>query len=389
MPKSVRLLLLLASSLFLTACSGLGDDNTPPPAKLSDVPLTRQVNRLWMTSTGPSMDQESLRLHPVIAGQRIFVSNKAGYVTAVYRENGRKIWQVHLKKILSSAPAVSEGILVVPSLAPQLVALNTANGKSLWQAPLANQVFAPPTIHQGRVFVKTVDGQVQAFLLKTGQLLWTYHHGAPLLVLRPSSAPQIIGNQLLVGFSDGVLVALNAQTGQLLWQRHVTFPQGLTASEQLIDIAANPVIDAQTAYITTYRGQLAAVSLTNGNIQWQRPFSSDSGLAVSKNRLYATDSHGVIWAFNRITGDVLWQQSLLHDRGLTAPVPLGDSLVVGDREGYLHWFAQRDGRPLARTLVQKRGTIFSSPEVAYPLTYVVTQQGKLSAWLLHSVANPL
>lgn len=381
--------LLLATGLMLTACAGLGDDNTSPPPKLSQVSFSRQANVLWTTSTGPSMGQETLRLRPVIQGQRIFVSNKAGYVTAVHRENGHQIWQVRLKKTLSSAPAVSEGVLVVPSLEPKLIALKASNGQGLWQVPLANQVFAPPAINRGRVFVKTVDGQVQAFLLTTGQSLWTYHHGAPLLVLRPSSAPQVMGNQLLVGFSDGVLVALNAQTGKLLWQRHLTFPQGLTTAEQLIDISADPVIDAHTAYLSTYRGQLVAISLVNGTIQWQHPFSSDSGLAVRQNRLYATDIYGVIWAFNRFTGRVLWKQPLLHDRGLTAPVPLlDDSLVVGDHEGYLHWFSQQEGRPLARALVQKRGSIFSSPEVAYPLTYVVTQQGKLSAWLLHGMDKP-
>jgi outer membrane protein assembly factor BamB len=378
MPRFRHLVLLLLFFL-LTACAGLGDDNTPSPTALTSYPFQFQPVPLWSMVTGGGMDKDFLRLGPVIKDGQVFVSNKSGLVTAVTLSNGHKLWQAKLKQPISSSPAVGEGAVVFASMQPQLIALEAESGDLLWQTALPNQVLASPVIHQGHVIVKTVDGKVLAFALKTGRPLWSYNHAAPTLVLRVSSMPRIIGNKVLIGFSDGTLTALNLNDGRLLWERTIAYPQGVTQADQLVDIAADPRLDNQTIYIATYQGKLSAISLQTGQIQWQRPFSSYSGLALGKN-LYVTDSKGGVWAFDRSTGQVLWHNRLLRNRGLTAPVIMGNSLVLGDKEGYLHWLAQVDGHPLARVLVHDSASIAAAPRVSYPLVCVLTQQGGLSAW---------
>lgn len=365
---------------LLTACAGLGDDNAPPSAALTSYPFQFQPVELWSIPTGGGMDKDYLRLGPVIKDGQVFVTNKSGRVTAVTLKNGYKLWQVNLKQRLSSAPAVDEGIIVLTSMRPQLIALEAESGNLIWRAQLPNQVLASPAISQDRVVVKTIDGQILAFDLKTGHALWRYDHGAPTLVLRPSSAPKIIGNKVFVGFSDGTLTALSLTNGRLLWERSIAFSKGVTQADQLIDIAADPELSKQVIYVAAYQGELAAISLQTGQILWQRPFSSYSGLVLGRS-LYVTDSDGGLWSFNRSTGQLLWHSRLLQNRGLTAPAIMGDSLVMGDREGYLHWFAQADGHPLAHILVHDGASIAAAPRVAYPLVCVLTQQGGLSAWI--------
>lgn len=364
---------------LLTACAGLGDDNTPPPAALTPYSFQFQPVELWSIPTGGGMDKDYLRLGPVIKDDQVFVTNKSGRVTAVTLKNGHKLWQVNLKQRLSSAPAIDEGIIILTGMRPQLIALEAESGNLIWRAQLPNQVLASPAISQDRVVVKTIDGQILAFDLKTGHVLWSYNHGAPTLVLRPSSAPKIIGNQVFIGFSDGTFTALSLTNGRLLWERSIAFSKGVTQADQLIDIAADPELSNQVIYVATYQGELAAISLQTGHILWQRPFSSYSGLALGRS-LYVTDSDGGLWAFNRSTGQLLWHSRLLQNRGLTAPAIMGDSLVVGDGEGYLHWFAQADGHPLARVLVHDGASIAAAPRVAYPFACVLTKQGGLSAW---------
>ena len=388
MPKFRHLVLFLLFFL-LAACAGLGDDNTPPPAALTSYPFQFQPVPLWSRVTGGGMDKDFLRLGPVIKDGQVFVSNKSGLVTAVTLSNGHKLWQANLKHPISSSPAVGEGVVVLASMQPQLIALDAESGDLMWRAALPNQSLAPPIISQGHVVVKTVDGKVLAFALKTGQPLWTYNHGAPTLVLRASSMPRIIGNKVFIGFSDGTLTALNLNDGRLLWEhtiaypqgvtQAIAYPQGVTQADQLVDIAADPRLDSKTIYVATYQGKLSAVSLQTGRVQWQRSFSSYSGLTLGKN-LYVTDSEGGLWAFDRSTGHMLWHNRSLQNRGLTAPVIMGNSLVIGDKEGYLHWFAQADGRPLARVLVHDSASIAAAPRVAYPLVCVLTQQGGLSVW---------
>lgn len=364
---------------LLSACAGLGDDNTPPPAPLNVYPFQLQPVLVWGTPTGGGMGKDFLRLGPVIDKDLVFVSSKSGYVTAVGLRDGRKLWRVKLKQRISTAPAVAERIVVLATMQPQLVALDAETGDIVWRAELPNQVFASPTIGQGHVVVKTVDGNVLAFVLKTGRLLWTYNHGAPTLLLRPSGAPQISGNKVIVGFADGTLSALRLTNGELLWEYTVAFPKGVTPADQLVDIAADPVLARQVIYVATYQGKLAAVSLQSGQLLWQRSFSSYSGLALGQY-LYVSDSEGGLWAFDRLTGRLRWHHFLLRNRGLTAPAVNGENLVVGDKEGYLHWFSQANGRPLAHAFVYGDSGIIATPHVAYPFICVLTQQGGLSAW---------
>lgn len=377
--KKIYILSVFICLLFLTACAGLGDDNTPMPAPLTAYPFQFQPVLLWSVATGRGMGDDYLRLSPVIQEDQIFVASKSGLVTALELAHGHKLWQKNIKQIITSGPAVSGRIVIVVTKQPQVLALAADTGNVLWRATLSNQVLAPPAIGQDQVIFKTVDGQVLALELQTGELLWSYQHGSPMLILRPSSAPQIIDNKVVVGFSDGKLAALNLRDGSFLWERTIVFPQGVTAADQLIDVAADPILSKDVIYVVTYQGQLAAVSLRSGRILWQRNFSSYSGLTVG-NSVYITDAEGGVWALDRATGELLWQQPLLRHRGLTAPVIFGNSLIIGDQEGYIHWLAQSDGHLLARDLVHDNASIIANPVVAYPMACILTREGGLSAW---------
>lgn len=364
---------------LLTGCVGLGDDNTPEPAPLTAYPYQFQPVLLWSVATGRGMGEDFLRLRPVIEENQIFVASKSGLVSALELAQGHKLWQKKVKQIITGGPTVAEGFVIIVTKQLQVIALSARSGDILWRAPLPNQVLAPPAIGKDRIILKTVDGQIIALALQTGRLLWTYEHGSPLLLLRPSSAPKIINNKVVIGFSDGQLVALNLKNGNLLWERTIAFPQGITVADQLIDIAADPILSCNVIYVVTYQGQLAAISLRSGQILWRRNFSSYSGLAVS-DRLYITDTEGHVWAFNRATGALFWKQSFLRHRVLTAPAIFGNSLIVGDKEGYIHWLALSDGHPLARDLVHDDASIIVKPVVRYPVAYILTREGGLSAW---------
>lgn len=367
------------SLLFLTACAGLGEDNSPVPAPLTAYPFQLQPVLLWSLATGRGMDDDYLRLRPVIRENQIFVASKSGLVTALELGHGHKLWQRNIKQIITSGPAVKKEIVVLVTKQPEAIALAADTGDVLWREKLPNQVLAPPAIGQGQVILKTVDGQVLALELQSGELLWSYEHGSPLLILRLSSAPKIIDSKVVVGFSDGKLVALNQRNGSLLWERNIAFPQCVTVADQLIDIAADPFLSCDVVYVVTYQGQLAAVSLQSGRILWQRNFSSYSGLTVG-NSLFITDAKGEVYAINRSTGELLWQQQALKYRGLTAPALYGNSLIIGDKEGYIHWLAQSDGHLLARDLVHDDASIIADPVVAYPIICILTREGGLSAW---------
>ena len=64
---------------------------------------------------------------------------------------------------------------------------------------------------------------------------------------------------------------------------------------------------------------------------------------------------------------------------LTTPAVHGRNVVVGDLEGYLHWFDIDSGLPAARQRLGRK-PIRATPQVNGDLLYAVTIDGTLGAY---------
>jgi outer membrane protein assembly factor BamB len=226
--------------------------------------------------------------------------------------------------------------------------------------------------------VHTLDDSVFGLETATGKQRWRYLFPAPVLTLRGSSTPVVADSAALIGLSGGKLVKLDLAGGVPVWEATVTLPSGRTELDRVADIDADPVIVGSTAYVGTYNGDLAAVDLVSGDILWRRTLSSHAGLAVDARDLYITDSDDNIWAAAPEDGAGRWKQELLRHRLLTAPAIVGDYLVVGDLEGWLHWLARKDGTLAARVKVAG-GAITARPLVADGRVFVYADDGTLAA----------
>ena len=103
------------------------------------------------------------------------------------------------------------------------------------------------------------------------------------------------------------------------------------------------------------------------------------GIAADKDRVYISDAKSHVWAFDAESGRVDWRQSQLEARNITGPAIMGNYLVVGDAEGYLHWLNKQDGHFVARVQVNSSG-IIAAPVVVNSILYVVTMDGHLAAY---------
>ena len=156
-------------------------------------------------------------------------------------------------------------------------------------------------------------------------------------------------------------------------------PRGRTELERLVDIDADLQVIDNTVYAAAYQGNLAALDIQTGNQIWEREISSQEGFDVALGEaVYITDEESYVWAIQDGSGDSLWRQTRLLRRDVTAPAIVGEYIVVGDLEGYLHWIARSDGRFVAR---QELGDapITSQPVVADGILYVMSSDGRLTA----------
>ena len=162
----------------------------------------------------------------------------------------------------------------------------------------------------------------------------------------------------------------------------MSLASGRSQLERMVDIDSDPVILGNDIYVATFQGRLASVALEDGRITWTRDISSYAGLTADERNIYITDDQSNVWALERSTGNSVWKQENLFARRATAPAAIGDLVVVGDLEGYLHWMDKSNGQFVARTRVSKDPVL--APPVAFEdIVYAYSSDGTLSAYTSH------
>ncbi|MDH3778605.1 MAG: hypothetical protein OES59_07260, partial [Gammaproteobacteria bacterium] len=83
----------------------------------------------------------------------------------------------------------------------------------------------------------------------------------------------------------------------------------------------------------------------------------------------------------RVNGNEIWRNASLLRREPTLPVPFNTTVVVGDLEGYLHFFNNIDGEPVARLRLASKA-ITAVPLVIANRLYVQDDGGKIAAYVV-------
>lgn len=385
MKSIVYRLLFLILVIQLAACGSMNPlslledaPNVEPPAELVDLDNKINVRQLWSTSVGSGSAEARVKLVPYVLEGRVYVANREGQVKALDSTTGRVIWSVDKELEISGGPGAGEGLVMFGTSDGEVVALSQQDGSEVWRSRVSSEVLSVPKAGLGMVAVHSVDGKLYALNVKDGKIAWVYDRSIPVLTLHGSSSPIISGPMVFCGFASGKLIAFDLENGQMVWEATIAVPTGRSELERMVDIDGDPIVQNGIVYAATYQGQLAAVVENSGEVIWRRELSSYAGLGVDFKSLYVSDDEDSVWAIDPRNGSSLWKQDKLHGRRLSAPVALGDYILVGDFEGYLHWISPEDGEMVARTRVG--GDPISTPPVINgDVAYVLGDGGELAA----------
>lgn len=380
MKKNKLILIALLTSL-LTACNFFDKDNTPVPSPLCAYTPETNIHPIWRTNTGTKVAGEQLKPIPALADRAIFTTGKNGSVIATDKATGNRLWKTKVCSTDLSGAGTNSNLVFVGSLNGDVFALQQSNGGMVWRTKVSSEVLAPPAANNNMVLVKTLDGKLSALSAQDGHELWHYDQVEPNFLLRGSSSPQVTNNNVIVGFANGNLAKLSLRDGMVEWREPLTIPQGNFAIQRLIDIDADPVINNNRIYAATYQGRLVALELSSGKTIWSHDISVFAGLAADKQHVYVSDAKSHIWSFNGNSGSVNWRQSELEARNTTGPASIGNYIVVGDAEGYLHCLSKADGHIVGRLFVSKSG-IVATPVVQNNILYVLSKDGSLASYTL-------
>jgi outer membrane protein assembly factor BamB len=377
----IRVTATLLSVLLITGCSIFGDDDTPidPPAELQEFDAKFRVQAVWDIRVGGGTEFLMLDLGPAVDGGRVFAGAHDGSVVAVDAESGRRVWDADTDLELSSGPSVGEGLVVFGTSDGDVVALDALEGAERWRTSIAGEVLAAPAIGGGTVVVRSVDGKLRALDAADGSLFWTVEQQVPRLTLRGTSSPAVVDSAVIAGFDNGRIAAYDLDDGDARWENVVAPPSGRTELERLADIDASILTVGRDVYTSSYNGRVASIAAESGQVLWSQDVSSYQGLGADWTNVYVSDQTGHVIAMSRTSGLILWSQEALHMRRLTAPVTLGDSVVVGDFEGYLHWLNVITGELEARARADK-SVIYGRLASDGNLIFAQTEAGRLVAF---------
>jgi len=376
-PPAAAVPLLAAAVLALGGCESMRFNpldwftrsKPPPPAPLAEIRDPVPVRVLWQAGVGRGRDAA---FSPVAAGDAVFAAAADGQVTRLDAATGRQVWQVRLPSALAGGVGSDGKLVVVGSIEGEVIALD-ADGRVVWRARVSSEVLAPPVVEGDLVVVRSADSRIFALDARDGRRRWLYQRAAPALGVRSAAGVVVRSGFVFAGFSGGKLVALSVANGGLRWEGTVSVPKGTTELERVTDVIGLPWVGERETCAVAFQGRVACFDLGNGNQVWARDMSSSSGLGVDGRAVFVSEDRGAVSALERTTGRSLWRQDRLTNRNLSAPLPLGTDVAVGDLQGYVHFLARDTGAFVARTATD--GSPIRSAPVPFGKGFLVQTTG--------------
>ena len=347
---------LLMIALALSACTSITDlkedmserlfgrESNETPSDLNDIKTTVPVKVLWNAHLGESYDND---FTAVTENGFVYAASANGEIVKLTVADGKQVWRINTGERLSGGVGLGENLLFLGTAKGYVIAYDFA-GKLLWKSKVSSQVLSAPKVDYNVLVVRCEDSRIYGLNVADGSRKWVYERATPTLTLRSSAGVTLDGGAAYAGFAGGKLIALRVEDGKVIWEASVAQPKGATEIERIADITSLPVVDGSLVYAVAYQGKVAAVDRLTGRIAWSRDISSYTGLSADGAKVFVSHAVSSIYALDYSTGKTFWRQGDLKQRRISAPLPIGNLIAVGDVEGYLHFLNREDGSFVAR-----------------------------------------
>ena len=369
------------------------DKDRDEPAELVDFAAEADVERVWRAKIGRGLGRKQVRLLPLAIADRLYAADGYGQVVALDRFTGKQIWSARVGEpqgkpfykfwdrrdpaFVTGGVGGGDGRVLIGTTRGELIALAVGDGAELWRTTVSSEVLAPPASTAGAVFAQTADGRLVALEAEDGSRRWAFDSQVPLLTLRGTATPLVVGELVFAAFGDGNVVAIAHANGAPVWQQRIMLPQGRTELDRLVDVDGTPVLAGGLLFAASYQGKLKALRLNDGGAVWELEASTFLDLAEGYGQIYFVSANDEVAAVSQASAAVAWRQEGLKNRRLTSPLAYGNYIVVGDDEGYLHVLAQSDGRFVARRKLS--AGLRTRPLQVDNTVYVLANDGQLEA----------
>jgi outer membrane protein assembly factor BamB/calcineurin-like phosphoesterase family protein len=310
----------------------------------------------------------------ILVGNSVVGTDTDGWIFALDRANGKKIWGYRTGGKIYSTPAAADGFVVAASTDTYIYCLK--GGRLVWRFETGKPDVAAPVIADGRVYIGGSDGHFRALELTTGKVVWDFDQVKGFVVDRPLIYGEVIyfgcwanelyaldkatgrlrwkwssgatnrmfspaacwpvatGGRLFIVAPDNIMTSLDAATGTVIWRSRapkmrVRESMGLSADSSLV-------------FVKTMEGIVIGVSTTSPTLEidWQSPvqlgYELDPTALFEKNGIVVVPTHsGTVWALSRKDGALLWRYKVSNCM-VNGVLPIGGSdYVISTMDGKL------------------------------------------------------
>lgn len=355
--KLWRLLTSSALMLLISGCStfqewfGSEGEDATAPVQLERIDSKVSLKKRWSSKIGDGQGDGFYKITPTLIDGVIYVASSDGEVAAINAANGARLWRVELERPLSGGVGYHNRSLYLGGADGSVLQLSAEDGAVEWEAAVSGEVLAAPVVSDDWVIVQTYDGKLLGFRSGAEEPSWTFTSDVPVLTLRGTSAPILVGGNAIAGFGDGKVVAVDVDSGNVSWEARIGVPQGSSEIDRIVDVDGAMTQQGIELFVASYQGRLAALDSRTGRKLWQQNVSSVTGTNVGFGNVYVADVDGTLSAFLRTGQGVRWQNIELGYRELSRPTPVSSYVATVDFEGYLHLLSQVDGQIVGRSKI--------------------------------------
>lgn len=284
---------------------------------------------------------------PAFIGDTVFIANGDGAIGSFNQDSGSENWIVNVQPLASGISA-GFGILVVAGSQGELICLSQNDGSIIWSIDVGSEILASAALDAKLVLVKTSSGELNAYNISNGSREWSYRSQLPTLTLRGSSLPVIEEGIAYAAFDNGRLGAFQVDTGFLVWDGAISYVEGTSELDNMIDADAAPVLEGGLLFIANYQGQIAAFDPAQRRIVWAEEASSFYSPVISKGVMAVLETDSTFKTFSTKTFMPSWVNKDYYLRKLSNADSYKGSIVLGDFEGYVHFINTLNGSTTSR-----------------------------------------
>ena len=307
----------------------------------------------------------------------MLVADSDGEITSLNPKTGKVNWTKTLERELAAGVVSGFGKFVVSDTEGNVLGFDLESQESLWETNIGGEVLANAVIDASLVVVKNSVGELVALDSSSGEQKWTFRSQLPALTVRGTGEPIIKDGIVFSTFDNGRLGAFQLNTGFFLWDGPISFVEGSSELENLLDADSSPVFANQLIFATNYQGNLTAFDLAQKRPVWNSKASSFHSPVIGQGMIMVIQDDGSIISFSSSNLAPSWVSEEYKIRDLSNGEIFENYMLVGDLEGYLHLINPMTGKTVGRKKVS--GNPIKSLVTYGGLAYTIDQDSNLVA----------